>query len=79
MGAARLMNVVTLMRTQQSGRAPRAMLWDRSEIRHLHTRCDICRSPARTTRGGMLLCRDCAEAARPHAGDDPYDDITAGD
>jgi hypothetical protein len=73
------MNMLLAMRTQHSAKPPRAMLWERTEIRHLHTRCDICRQPGRTTRGGMLLCRDCAEAARPHEGDDPYDDITAGD
>jgi hypothetical protein len=79
---ARMVNVECRMRTQTDGRAHRAIgtsLWDRGELRSFHTRCDVCRAPARTTRGGMLLCRDCADAARPHQDDDAYDDVSAGD
>jgi hypothetical protein len=74
------MNANRDMRTQTSGKAQRAMLWDRDAAGSYHTRCDICRSPARTTRAGMLLCRECLDAARPHRDDDDaYDDIAAGD
>lgn len=67
------------MRTQMSVRAQRA-LWERHDAGTYHTRCDICRAPARTTRAGMLLCRDCIDAARPHRDDDAaYDDMAAGD
>lgn len=78
---ARMVNVEQRMRTHTDGRALRASasLWDRGELRHFHTRCDVCRAPARTTRGGMLLCRDCSDAARPHHDDDAYDDVSAGD
>jgi hypothetical protein len=77
-----MVNVRILMRTHMDGRAQRAVgtsLWDRHELRAFHTRCDVCRAPARTTRGGMLLCRDCAEAARPHQDGDAYDDVSGGD
>ena len=69
------------MRTQTMGRAPRATtLWDRQDVGSYHTRCDICRAPARATRAGMLLCRECIDAARPHRwDDDAYDDMAAGD
>ena len=73
------MNANRDMRTQMSGRAQRATLWDRDRAGSYHTRCDICRAPARSSRAGMLLCRDCLDAARPHRDDDAYDDMAAGD
>ena len=63
---ARAMNGSGGMRTQTMGRAHRAdTLWDRQDVGSYHTRCDICRAPARATRAGMLLCRDLPGHAAP--------------
>ena len=37
--------------------------------------CATCGKPAFATHDGVPVCRDCAEASRPHHDGDPYDDL----
>lgn len=37
--------------------------------------CATCGKPAFAHHDGVPVCRECAEASRPHKADDPYDDL----